>query len=403
MAHLQQEDVEELLEESGAEALTPRSRRLLAVEAAHRAAPRKTSSELRSPVSSATESIALRSSSRSSIAPKSSSRSKDIARKLSVITREEETRMPLWPERAPTLSRGWEPDMSSWEDLNASEVSSTLDTDNPPSIVALMHCLSGTPQAAPIQGNLYRYWGFGLGGGGRLLELGMAGINLVQVLMPSAILWWACSQCYTNGHMSVGREQQEPDVLVRLCREVVAVVAIVAFTANGYAAILADAEAWVKVKTMLRALESRVDESTISWIWLHMGPIVSSYVLLMCCVDLTVLMLVADGPKDAVLHALAILFVYNLDELGNSFLSDDDWNATNLGAYYARLKERFTVEEPELFNEAKNRNLCYGLTRLILTLFFFLLPALFLAVDLDFDLELLQLSGPDSPGILSLV
>jgi hypothetical protein len=178
-------------------------------------------------------------------------------------------------------------------------------------------------------------------------------------------------------------DNQEQDAWGSICRSLVALVSIYAFITNGQAAILADAEVWAKVKTLLHALEGRVDEGTISWTWLHAGPLVNSYVLIICCIDLVFLMLVADGPKDALLNALALLFIYNLDELGNAFLSEDDWNGSNLGAYYARLKERFAAEEPDLFNEAKRRNPCYSLTRVILMLFFFFLPALFLAVDLE--------------------
>lgn len=263
------------------------------------------------------------------------------------------------------------------------------DIRDPLSAAALVQRLSSlTPPAPPITASIYRFWGFGLTKGIRF-NLTMLMIILLQLSIPGAILYW-CMQKTTGLRKSTwwyGLPSVEDGIDTAFWNEVprrlIAVVSIDAFVVNGYVNAIADAEVWAKIKVLLCCMDGFIDLKTVYWKWLHLGPIINSYVTIVCSIDMFFLVHFADDEKDIVLYALALLFVQHLDTCASSLLSDNDWNSANLGAYYFRLQETIGQTRPNLFKEAKSRNSCHKLTLLMLTFLGLMLPALFVFYDLE--------------------
>lgn len=67
--------------------------------------------------------------------------------------------------------------------------------------------------------------------------------------------------------------------------------------------------------------------------WLLMGALVNNWVILWCCVDAFFVIGASQTPKELLLDALGIIFLYNLDDIAGDFrfVDDDDWPGLRLG------------------------------------------------------------------------
>merc|ERR1712060_70321 len=75
------------------------------------------------------------------------------------------------------------------------------------------------------------------------------------------------------------------------------------------------------------------------WAFLGLGSLVNCWVIYWCCLDMYVVVGSSKTPTDLFLDALALLFLYNLDDIGAdiAFIEQDDWPALRISWMYNEI------------------------------------------------------------------
>lgn len=84
------------------------------------------------------------------------------------------------------------------------------------------------------------------------------------------------------------------------------------------------------------------------YFWLYFGPLVNCYLAISCSIVVFFVLGAAEDPKDVVFDSLAILFIFNLDDIeGNdlAILDDDNWLDFQFGWVHKMLKEDAKKQE----------------------------------------------------------
>merc|ERR1712050_240558 len=111
------------------------------------------------------------------------------------------------------------------------------------------------------------------------------------------------------------------------------------------------------------------------------GAFVNTWVVGFCCLDMYVVVGASNNPQDLLLDALALLFLYNLDDIGASiaFIDEDDWPALRIAWIY---NEVVNPCPDDIFNEDKLDIMgqiflsLYNITKFSLICLIFIVPTL---------------------------
>ncbi|CAE7369478.1 unnamed protein product [Symbiodinium natans] len=207
----------------------------------------------------------------------------------------------------------------------------------------------------PIAGNTYRYWGFGIPEHRFTTQnFGVFSILIVQILSPPAcIIYNLFKMDWENWHFGLSDWYYIPGSgnhgVSNLSKHVVATIFLLMFTLNG--AIVVDSEriASLKISAMLDALAKTKPEflKDVNLFWLHVGRVLNCIVVLECCFIVYFAFVLSESPMDVVFNALAVTFLYNLDDIDGEmgFITDDDWDGEELGKVYYYAVDPVMMDE----------------------------------------------------------
>lgn len=112
------------------------------------------------------------------------------------------------------------------------------------------------------------------------------------------------------------------------------------FILNGVFVNNNEENTWSRLYNTLRFLDRTTTEFRMTGRgYLSLGAFVNCWVIIWSCMDAYVIIGASANPKDLLMDALGLLFVYNLDDIGGDlgFLSEDDWPGLRIAWIYEHL------------------------------------------------------------------
>jgi len=122
--------------------------------------------------------------------------------------------------------------------------------------------------------------------------------------------------------------------------KILGLLIIVAFILNGIFVINGEMETWKKIYNTFRFLKENTPNFDVKGRWgLILGVCVNCWVVVWCCLDSYIVIGASETPSDLVKDALALLFLYNLDDIGGDlgFFSSDDWPGVRVAWIYDEI------------------------------------------------------------------
>ena len=193
-------------------------------------------------------------------------------------------------------------------------------------------------EVMPIPGNMYRWWGLGI----MVQWYSVQNIGLLFIFAAQA---FAPPACIINNLYRMDWDNWKIGVddwnmyhgVSNFSKHVVATIFLFMFTLNGMMVIKSERIASMKIGAMLerKALDPQYVRD-VSYVWLTVGRIMNCVVVLECCVITYFSFVLSDTPMDVLFNAMAVTFLYNLDDIAGEmgFLGDEDWDGEELGKLY---------------------------------------------------------------------
>eukprot|EP00438_Fugacium_kawagutii_P001614 Skav204368 [mRNA] locus=scaffold866:113449:114988:+ [translate_table: standard] len=192
-------------------------------------------------------------------------------------------------------------------------------------------------EVMPIPGNMYRWWGLGIMQHPRSVQnVGLLFILAAQAFSPPAcILNNLYRMDWTHWSFGIDDWLQGPS---DFSKHLVATIFLIMFTLNGLVVIKQERLASMKISALLDYRDKEYPDynKDVSWFWLIMGRLMNCIVVVECCVITYFSFVLSDTPMDVLFNAMAVTFLYNLDDIAGEmgFLQDDDWDGEALGKLY---------------------------------------------------------------------
>jgi len=214
---------------------------------------------------------------------------------------------------------------------------------------------------------------------------GLSVIVLLQLLSPMAVFVYAinavdwssfawdparvwCGDTCVHGNLA--------DYFVFYMKLILSILFISCFAANGALVLADDRSVWMKLYLlphMFKELDRKAEADNIAGggdplpenkrfalrnkmpklRWVHLGPLINCYIVFFCSLSIPMLFWLCETPVDVVFDALALLFLFNLDDVAESdlgFLGDDDWDAGDVGKAFHVAIEKVTTAFQGTFN-----------------------------------------------------
>eukprot|EP00812_Abedinium_dasypus_P011909 NODE_544_length_1488_cov_267.344033.p1 GENE.NODE_544_length_1488_cov_267.344033~~NODE_544_length_1488_cov_267.344033.p1 ORF type:complete len:382 (-),score=151.78 NODE_544_length_1488_cov_267.344033:325-1470(-) len=204
-----------------------------------------------------------------------------------------------------------------------------------------------------IEGNIYRLAAFSamefraqfnyeaLEGNARLL--GCVLIASLQVIGPPAVFLTAAFSYGMLKSQNLRWEDWEPDSFdwqhIKLTK-VISMLFATLFALNGAFCVSSEKEAWIKVDTLHKYLDVKTADFHFGHgFMLVVDAFINSWVLLWCTIDAFIVLGGSESPGDAVMDALGLIFLFNLDDMESplGLVSSDDWPGSRLGWFYKHV------------------------------------------------------------------
>lgn len=145
------------------------------------------------------------------------------------------------------------------------------------------------------------------------------------------------------------------------------------FNLNAYFEVTRESQSWEKISSLFVALECHHKRNT-SHFMLTVGCITNCYVFISSCICTTLVMGAAESVQDVLFDALAILFLYNLDDINSgqvSFVTPDDWPGSDFAWLYQEISSKGEVPQPGRAKYVYSvTRVCIGVLSLTLPVFF---------------------------------
>lgn len=131
------------------------------------------------------------------------------------------------------------------------------------------------------------------------------------------------------------------------------IIFIIAFILNGLFSIMDEQKTWKNLYNTFRFLDWKNEEfKAPGGVYLFFGAFVNCWVVLWSCLDMYVVAGACADPQDLLMDALALLFLFNLDDVGGDlcFVDEDDWPGLRIAWIYQELVHPWPDDE---FDEDK--------------------------------------------------
>lgn len=126
------------------------------------------------------------------------------------------------------------------------------------------------------------------------------------------------------------------------------IVFMLAFILNGLFSVIQEQQTWRDLYNTFRFLDwKNEDFKAPGAVYLGAGAFVNCWVILWSCLDMYVVAGACDNPQDLLLDALALLFLYRLDDVGGDlgFVDEDDWPGLRIAWIYNELVHPWPDDE----------------------------------------------------------
>ncbi|CAE7937819.1 unnamed protein product [Symbiodinium necroappetens] len=211
----------------------------------------------------------------------------------------------------------------------------------------------------PIAGNTYRFWGLGIPEHRFTTQnFGVLSILLVQVLSPPACIIYNLYKLDWEGwHFGLSDWYYIPNSdehgVSNLSKHIVATAFLIMFTLNGAMVVDNERIASLKITALLDAPAIKHKPGflkDVNLFWLNVGRVLNCVVVIECCLIVYFAFVLSENPMDVVFNALAVTFLYNLDDIGGEtgFLTEDDWDGDELGKIYYHAVDALMTDNEQL-------------------------------------------------------
>jgi len=158
------------------------------------------------------------------------------------------------------------------------------------------------------------------------------------------------------------------DVLIKM----IATMLLFCFICNAYFALCDDFRAWRNMTKIFRWYE----KEGMNECWLWIDALTNCWCVVVCCIASYLVLGAAGGAKDVLFDALALLFLYNLDDIGGDlgFIAPDQWPGREFYWFYSRCKDEDGKDAP---NYCCFLEVLFTFTQFVLIMFAILMPVAF--------------------------
>jgi len=176
------------------------------------------------------------------------------------------------------------------------------------------------------------------------------------------------------------------DALVKF----IATLFVFCFITNGVFVLMDEYKSWCKIDKTFRILKTHT--TGLCEYWLYVDVLTNCWVIINCCVAAYLVLGTADNAKDVLFDALALLFIYNLDDVSGDlgFVDHDEWPGHKIAWVYDFLENNPTPAEDNSSDDEFDTQQAsyffiaiYMLTLVLLSVFAIVFPVAFMLTPFE--------------------
>eukprot|EP00927_Polykrikos_kofoidii_P073051 TRINITY_DN69125_c0_g1_i1.p1 TRINITY_DN69125_c0_g1~~TRINITY_DN69125_c0_g1_i1.p1 ORF type:complete len:461 (-),score=76.62 TRINITY_DN69125_c0_g1_i1:65-1447(-) len=221
--------------------------------------------------------------------------------------------------------------------------------------------------------------------------MGFLLIFLIQLLGPPLLFYQARTGQSIPGHEQVHWDKwilpkmtdwwENGKYADAFSTKLTALFFVFCFCLNGIFCHMDNAQGWLKIDRIFKNVNYNGVMPGTSELMLKLGALINAWVIVWLCVDVYIVLGTSATITDVLLDALAISFVYNLDDIGGDlgFVDQDDWPGVRL-AWLDKVIGEVAERDSDIEEiEASRTCLCFlTFITLVLIVICFVVPFLFI-------------------------
>merc|ERR1712039_1012836 len=117
-------------------------------------------------------------------------------------------------------------------------------------------------------------------------------------------------------------------------------VIIFGFVLNARFVIQKEKKAWIKINSIFLYLKKNCRNFSLAGrYFLYLGAFTNNYLVIMCSLNFLFCVGASESPKDLIIDAIGLLFIFNLDDVAGElgFVDEEDWPAKALAWIYSQM------------------------------------------------------------------
>lgn len=161
------------------------------------------------------------------------------------------------------------------------------------------------------------------------------------------------------------------------CTKALGMLMMTAFILNGIFVVTDERKSWKKIYATFKYLDHATHFSFSGLWYLYVDACMNCWVISWSCLDVFLVLGAAQDPSEVLMNALALMFLYNLDDISGDFgfVDDNDWPGSRLAWIYEEFSKKMV--ESDLYDWAGWLFLSvYNATSVVMVIYLIALPAL---------------------------